>query len=291
MDVLKVHHDIAIENIMLVFKLLSIKELPNAPIAKASKAALISLGWSVLLNKHCDTTSNVFKNELSRLVEYQSILYHIVILSANDRLIRLADVVMLEIFNIEFYCDYYQSVLLKSEPSVHGLIMLLQLLKFKNDKHNLFLLPNYKETLLDIFVKGTVTTKVRPNSASISACKILLNFLTYDDFEKMLLPPLQRSVLRNPELVLHVVGLIIRELKFDLSQCAVSLSKLLIPNLYSKNDLARSESAEALRQLSLKCSKAEVITDMLNNVFHILSGSEGKISVTEYRINLLQVSE
>lgn len=276
---------------MAVFKALSCKELPNAPPQKSSKAALIALGWSVLLNKHCDQESNVFKTELPRLIEYQSMLYQIILYAFNDRLTNLANNVLYEIFESDMCYEQYMSLILKKEPASSTTVMLMLLIQFQQQqKENTCILSQHKDSLIEIFVKAFITSKNKPHCCCISACKILLNSLTKDNFEKSLLPPMQRAMLRNPELILQAVGFIIQEVNLDFSPYALQLGKVLIQNLYSKDEVARSESVESLKQLSMKCSTVNVIQELLKGIFSILHGSEGKITVAEYRVNLIQVS-
>lgn len=290
-NMLRFHHDAAVEGMLMVFKVLALKELANAPPNKSSKASLIALGWTVVLNKNANKQSNIFKDELPRLVEYQSHLYQIVLLAGNGRHKSLADNVMLEIFSDEYYYDYYKLLLLKKEPSCHFLITLLLLFNYKNDvKFALESMTAYKDDIVNYFIKAIISTKKKPPACFVTCCEFLLYSLTKEEFEIRMLPPMQRAVLRNPEIVLEATGLIIEKLNFDLSSYAIQLTKVVLPNLCSKNDTTRNEAAETLKQLSLKCASVDVITDIFKEVFEILNGSQGKVTVAEIRITILQVS-
>lgn len=63
----------------------------------------------------------------------------------------------------------------------------------------------------------------------------------------------------------------------------------VVANLYSKNDRARVESADLCKQLAYKCSDATVVSNILKLFFNIYHGSEGKLSTSEQKINILQV--
>lgn len=65
---------------------------------------------------------------------------------------------------------------------------------------------------------------------------------------------------------------------------------LIAANLYSKNEKARVESADLCKQLAYKCSDVNVVSDLLNLFFNIFNGSEGKLSTSEQKINILQVN-
>lgn len=62
-----------------------------------------------------------------------------------------------------------------------------------------------------------------------------------------------------------------------------------LANLYSQNERARNESADLCKQLALKCSDPTVVSNILNIFFNIYHGSEGKLSTSEQKINILQV--
>jgi len=66
-------------------------------------------------------------------------------------------------------------------------------------------------------------------------------------------------------------------------------SFLILANLYSQNERARIESADLCKQLALKCSDATVVSNVLKFLFNVYHGSEGKLSTSEQKINILQV--
>lgn len=289
-SLLTLQHDLAIENLMALLKVLACKELPNAPIDKASQAAITVLGWSTLINKHGDFESNVLKTELPRLIEYQSLLYHTILIGSTPRVLENVDRMVFEMLEDSGYFNEYLSLMLKKEANnSHSVVWLMLIFKSQHFS-SATLLNEYRNQLLDYFVKGIVTSKTKPHSNSIPASRILLSTLTKNEFESKLLPPLLRAMLRNPEIILNSVGLIVHEIQLDFSPYALQLGKILLQNLYSKDEMARIESVNCLKRLALKCSKANVIVELLQNIFAILNGSEGKITIAEYRINLVQVS-
>ncbi|XP_005190412.2 stalled ribosome sensor GCN1 [Musca domestica] len=278
-------HDAATEGLMMVFKVLALKELANAPPSKASRAALIALEWTILLNKHCDNDSKIFKDELPRLVDYQSHLYQIVLLASCAKMKRAADDIILEIFcedNTDNIYNSYKDLLLKKEPSSQSLVLLLTLLNYKKD------LATYKDDLIAIFVKAIIAAKKKPFSAIVLHSGLLLNTISKSEFETKLLPHMQRAVLRNPEVVIQAVGLIIQEINFDFSPYALKLTNVIIPNLCSKDETTRKEAAETVNKFASKCLNADIIAEMLQGLFDTLNGSGGKVTVAEIRINILE---
>lgn len=291
-DLLKVHHDLALEHINGVFKGILTKDLPGASPLKAGKAAIIALGWTMVVIKHLNRTSKVYKVEYPKLLEYQAQLYQTILLSGNLKVLAKTDRIIFEFFESDDNLpDEYFKEFLSKEPSSSVIVFLLLLTRYKQDVlQETEFMSEHRAKLIDHFVKGLITVKVKPNFNYILACKSLLKSLNKAEFEASLYPALQRSMLRSPEIVLQGVGYIVQELDMDMNDYAITLSKPLVQNLYSKDDTARSESVHSLKQLAAKCSSLKTIEDVLKHVFNVLNGSDGKITVAEYRMNILQVS-
>lgn len=291
-DMTTTHPDLTIEHFNAVFKSLCTKELVNAPPAKASTAAAIALVWTNSIALNVNRESDVGKAEFQKLMEYQSLLYALAIQSNNEKKTEKA-YSFIKSFWIKQTDDVvkmYFNKFIAMEAAHNVITFLSALLRFyRDEKSEISLLETNKAKLLDHFVKGVITCKAKPNCHHITACKILLASTTKDEFKSTLLPAMQRSMLRNPEIVLEGVGYIVRELNIDISDSFVDLGKVLIQNLYSKNDASRLESVNSLKEIAKKCSDAKAIETLLTQIFSVLGGSDGKITVAEYRINLLQV--
>lgn len=268
-----------------IFKALVQKELPSAPPLKGGQAALIALGWAVLI-----TVSAKTEGTEKKLLEHQLGLYQIVVAAGNEKLNTKGYEIVKELFekvsNAEkFYWDKLQS----AEPSAGGLLFLLAYAQYAKDESQTDLVVQNKAKLIEYFIKGLVSVKVKPNVNHFTACRVLLNNVNKEEFKSSILPALSRAMLRSPEIILQGVGAIVQELDLDLSDCSMDLGKTLIQNLYSKDDTARHDAVESLRYVANKCSDAKAIEVLVKQAFAVLNGSEGKITVAEYRINILQV--
>ena len=286
------HPDLAIEHFNAVFKSFCSKELASAPPAKASAAAVIALVWTNSVGLNAKRDSEVGKVEFLKLMEYQSLLYALAIQSNNEKVSEKAYSVIKTFWHklgddeLKKYFDKFIGM----EPAFNVVTFLSALLVFyRDEKSENEILSSNKAKLLDHFVKGLITAKTKPNFHHITACKILIQSMTKDEVKSALLPAMQRSMLRNPEIVLEGVGYIVKELRVDINDSISELGKVLIQNLYSKNDASRSESVESLKEIAKKCTDAKTIENLLTQIFSVLGGSDGKITVAEYRINLLQV--
>lgn len=286
------HPQLTVEHFNNVFKALVAKDLPSAPPLKGSQAAVIALGWSVLIIKNAKNESESEKSEFVKLIDYQTSLYQLALGSGNIKVSEKAFSVLKEHWEekpeLKTICF---EKLISAEPSSIGIIFMSAIIRYNSEvDSDLSLLEKNKVKILDHFIKGLITVKVKPNSSHITSCRLILKAVTKDEFKTLILPALQRSMLRSPEIVLETVGAIVAELELDVSEFAVDMGKTLIQNLYSKNDNARSEAAESLKQVAIKCSDVSAIEGLLKQVFAVFNGSDGKITVVEYRINVLQVS-
>ncbi len=287
------HPDASFEHFNNVLKGILSKELTAAPPLKASQAAVIALGWSISIASNVNyDASNVAKAELPKLIEIQSGLYQMGVSSDNSKVSEKATQILNTFFEQnEELMDIYFQKLLTIEPSSGVVLLMSVILALKQKIHgNNDLLTANKERIIEHFIKGLITVKVKPNSVCVTLCGVILKSITHNEFKSQILPALQRAMLRSPEIILQGVGAIVRELEIDVSEFSLDMGKTLIQNLYSKDDCARSEAVESLKQVAMKCSDVKAIEMLIKQVFAVLNGSDGKITVAEYRINVLQVS-
>ncbi|XP_049305778.1 eIF-2-alpha kinase activator GCN1 isoform X1 [Bactrocera dorsalis] len=288
-DIVKQHHDVATESLSSVVRTVLNKEILILTPQKSAKYSLIALGWTDLIIRNGDYNSNIFKTEYSKLVEYQSILYYNIFLSCNMRIIEMAEKLLFDSWiNLENYILCSSTIILK-EPAFNIINFLMLLLRFEHFKgHEEYIQKRHKSELFEHFIKSIIINKTKPQSSIVMACEPLLTIITQKDFEELIHPVLLKSILRSPEMAIRVMGLIFHKLNIDLSEYASSLGKVLLHHLYCKDDIVRGESLETLKELSLKCTTVDSIEYLLKGIFDTLDGHNGKITVAEYRIHLIQ---
>jgi hypothetical protein len=288
--------DFSLEHFNAVFKALCTKELVNAPPAKASVAAVIALNWTISIASFCIHSSDVAKTEIPKLIEFQSILYTLSLQTNNTKIVEKAYETLKSYWlqsddgeNGNILKRYFNKFF-AMEPSHYTFTMLMAILRYQlEEKSEDLFIDTHRKTYLDHFTKGLITVKTKVDCHLYEASRIYLDLLTEDEVRNSLLPAIQRSMLRNPETILEGVEYIIQGVRFNIDESGLEIGKVLIQNLHSKVDSNRVYAASGLKQLALKCSNQKSIEIMLQNIFAILNGSEGKITVAEYRINLLQV--
>lgn len=286
------HADLAYEHFNNVLKALVTKDLVAAPPLKGAQAAVLALGWANLVALHGDRETAVGKKEFPKLIENQAALYQLSLTSGIQKISDKAYSFVREFFaKKEDLEKVYFEKLIAAEPSSAVILFLSAILTYcKTEFDNLTLLEQNKAKLLDHVVKGLITVKTKPHASDIRGSAIVLAAITKDDFKATVLPALQRSMLRSPEVILRAVGAIVSEIPVDISDFAYDLGKTLVANLASKDETTRQEAVESLKQIAMKCAGVTAIEALLKEVFAVFNGSGGKITVVELRINLLQVS-
>lgn len=81
---------------------------------------------------------------------------------------------------------------------------------------------------MDTFIKTLISCKTKPLKTIVEACYPLLKKITHEQFKGLLLPALQKAMLRNPEIIIECVGLVLSGISLDLSQYAGDVGKSLI---------------------------------------------------------------
>lgn len=184
--------------------------------------------------------------------------------------------------------NQYWTILSSMEDSSQTLIFGCALLSYLQSKKNEELLQTVKKSMLDSFIKITISTKVKPDSYLVENCKPLLKILSHEDFKGVLLPALLRAILRNPEIIMASVGHILSSVSLDLSSYAAELGKPIATCLHSSEDAIRDHSAFATESLAKQCSGASAVRGLLTLYFGVLQGSDGKLTVTSHKISMLQ---
>lgn len=82
--------------------------------------------------------------------------------------------------------------------------------------------------MLDSFIKSLISVKARPNANFIQGSYDLLHLMQAVDVQEVLLPALQKAMLRSPETIVEAVGVVIGNLDVFVDGVAVDIGKSLI---------------------------------------------------------------
>ncbi|KAJ1530782.1 hypothetical protein ONE63_005633 [Megalurothrips usitatus] len=256
-----------------------------------SQTALQAFIWScILVEQGFKDASDDSKAEFPALLDAQAVLLCAVVSSKVQKNTLKAQRLIYKMWSSkESNVDLYISTLQKhKDPSQYTVVLGSYLIEHLVNVNKTESVNKIKASLLETFIKVSVSVKAKPSSYVVDESRALLRQLSHDEFKSQLLPAVQKAMLRNPEIILECVGHIISALSLDLSQYAVDIGKSLASNLHSKEDQARNEAADACRRLARQCSDAGAIEQLLNLIFAVFHGSEGKLTVAEQKISVLQ---
>ncbi|KAJ8939614.1 hypothetical protein NQ318_012337 [Aromia moschata] len=183
----------------------------------------------------------------------------------------------------KLYLDIIQNVELNQNNIVLASIIVKRL-SSTNDE----LLKSYLDKLVDGFTKNFISCKVRPSPNIVMACYPLLHQVNNELFKRIVLPALQKAMLRNPEIILECVGLVISGINLDLGEYAMEIGKSLVVQLHSKDDNARREAADTCKRLANKINDPKALEELLKKTFDVFHGSDGKLTVIDHKMSVLQ---
>ncbi|KAI9565775.1 hypothetical protein GHT06_009568 [Daphnia sinensis] len=255
-----------------------------------AKELLAAFDWSYKLLVHgFKDASNCTGVPFQKLVEAQSCLYTSILASKSKKMSAKAYHKLVQGWKqIPGSEVKYWEALRELETSFQSLVLSCAVLSFVQDNKNTELLSSMRQSLLDSFIKVAITTKVKPDAYFVEQCKPFLKLLTHEDFKGLLLPALLKAMLRSPEIILGCVGQVLASVSIDLSAYAADLAKPIATCLHSKEDLTREEAAFATEALAKQCSEATAVRSLLNLLFGVLQGSEGKLTLSSHKISVLE---
>ncbi|KAL1132575.1 hypothetical protein AAG570_010527, partial [Ranatra chinensis] len=262
----------------------------TAPTKSTAQSALFALSWSsILINCALHNCKDEGKPEFQNIVNAQAVLYSTIIEAGYKKKTEKAHHMLAQMWKSNNLNLTLYNVGLSCLPeSIHSVVFGSYYIKFLVENKHTDLVVLHKLKLLDQFVKIIVGSKVKVKDYVVTACRPLLLLLLHNEFSEILLPALQKAMLRNPELALHTVSKVLANLSLDLSQYALNIGKTVATSLYSKDDNGREAAVEACRSLASQCSDSGPVEALLEHLFHIFNGSQGKITVSTHKISILQ---
>ncbi|KAL0272371.1 UNVERIFIED_CONTAM: hypothetical protein PYX00_005366 [Menopon gallinae] len=286
----KCHRDAALKH--LVLTLYDHASVHKNIVASKNTAntALCSLSWTCILVQSCND-KNFLETyvEYQKLVETQAMLILSICAAENKKQIEHAQHLMNLMWNrVQFSWEMYGDTMTKLEPSPHYVLLGSFYLKFLKQNKQDSLIKKYKTSIIDALVKVGISCKKKPESYIVKESTGVLQLVTHEEFSSTILPALQKAILRSPEIILENVSFVLSGLSLDLSQYVMDIGKQIVANLHSNDDLSRDLAAEACRQLARQCTDSTSLQNLLNHLFEVYNGSEGKLTVTAQKISMLQ---
>ncbi|XP_014262100.1 eIF-2-alpha kinase activator GCN1 [Cimex lectularius] len=260
------------------------------PTKSTAQSNLYALTWSaLLLTNTLNKVKEELKSEIKNIINAQAILLTSILAANNQKKSYKAQHILSSIWKSDdkMIILYEKGVLaLPESPSsvVFGSIFVNYLHKEKHTET----INSLKARLVELLVKTVIGSKTRIPSHVVTSCKPLLVLVNHSEFSEVLLPSLQKALLRNPELTLHVLDKLLANVSIDLSKYAVDLGKTIANNLCSNDDETRHQASEGLKALATQCSDPDSISALATHLFQDFSRSQGKITVASHKLTILQ---
>ncbi|XP_020492033.2 stalled ribosome sensor GCN1 [Labrus bergylta] len=259
------------------------------PSKSAGSAAFICLSWTCLLVRTVFSAPEKREGPVWRkMVEVQSLLVAEVVGGAKTTAQKssLKNLSHLWVENSGLV-DEYISTLLTLDQSPTSLAMLGVCLDFCTAQKDKATIEKHKSPLLDLYIKSVLMSKTKPWQHVLEKSGSLLRHVSHSDFKELLLPTLQKTMLRSPENAMQTVSCLLSAVTLDLSQYAMDIGKAVASQLKANNPQLMEEAVQAMQHLVQQCSDSSSVQDIVTHLFKILGGSEGKLTVVAQKMSVL----
>ncbi|XP_019394778.1 PREDICTED: eIF-2-alpha kinase activator GCN1 isoform X1 [Crocodylus porosus] len=261
----------------------------GVPSKSSGSAAVLALSWTCLLARVVFPTWDKRQGEIwKKLVEVQCLLLLEVLGGSHKHAVDGAVKKLKKLWKENLgLVDQYLSVILGLEPNQSYAAMLGLLVQFCTIQKEMDVVNRHKSALLDFYVKTILMSKTKPQKHLLENCSPLLRYMSHAEFKDLVLPTLQKSLLRSPENVIETISCLLVSVKLDLSQYAVDIVKGLASHLKSNSPQLMDEAVVALKNLAWQCSDPSAVESLGRHLFAILGGSEGKLTVVAQKMSVL----
>uniref|UniRef100_A0A8C7IIN2 GCN1 activator of EIF2AK4 n=1 Tax=Oncorhynchus kisutch TaxID=8019 RepID=A0A8C7IIN2_ONCKI len=155
----------------------------GAPSKSTGSAAFTGLAWTCLLVRSVFSAPEKREGPIwKKLVSERVQLYNHYIGSANPGL-----------------ADQYIRTILSLEQNPSSLALLGVCLDFCTTHKDMATVEKHKSAVLDLYMKAVLMSKTRPHQHILDKSGSLLRHVSHSEFKVLLLPALQKAMLRSPE--------------------------------------------------------------------------------------------
>lgn len=133
-----------------------------------------------------------------------------------------------------------------------------------------------RSALLKIFVETVVTAKGKPRAVDVEACIPLVASLSAEEFGSQVIPGVQRMMKRSPEVITSTLGVLIPELKLNLSEWAAELMAAAVAQLQSSDQKQRVDATRAAQALCEGASSPDLLQRLADHLADHVSSKKAK---------------
>uniref|UniRef100_A0A8C9FZC0 GCN1 activator of EIF2AK4 n=1 Tax=Pavo cristatus TaxID=9049 RepID=A0A8C9FZC0_PAVCR len=256
--------DATAKNLLQSLQSSGISGKAGAPSKSSGSAALLALSWTCLLVRTVFPTPDKRQGETwKKLVEVQCLLLLEVLGGSHKQAVVGAVKKLNRLWKEnQDLVDQYLSVILGLEPNQSYAAMLGLVVQFCTAQKETDIIKRHKSALLDFYVKTILMSKTKPQKHVLDSCSPLLRYVSHAEFKDLLLPTLQKSLLRSPENVIE-------------SEPHVKICPCLIDFMQFSNSVQlMDEAVVALKNLARQCSDPSAVESLGRHLFAILGGEQ-----------------
>uniref|UniRef100_A0A665VTG2 GCN1 activator of EIF2AK4 n=1 Tax=Echeneis naucrates TaxID=173247 RepID=A0A665VTG2_ECHNA len=259
------------------------------PSKSTGSAAFISLSWTYLLVPTVFSVPE--KREVTiwkKMVEVQSLLVAEVVGGAKTITQKSSLKNLSHLWEKHpGLVEEYMSTLLTLDQGPVTLVMLGVCLDFCAVQKHQATIEKHKGAILDLYIKSVLMSKTKPHKHILEKSSSLLRHVSHSEMKQLILPTLQKTMLRSPENAMQTISYLLSAVTLDLSQYALEIGKAIASQLKANNAQLMEEAVQAMRNLAQQCSDPTAVEDIVTHLFKILGGSEGKLTVIAQKMSVL----
>ncbi|XP_036730763.1 LOW QUALITY PROTEIN: eIF-2-alpha kinase activator GCN1 [Balaenoptera musculus] len=261
----------------------------GVPSKSSGLGCLLALSWTCLLVRIVFPSRAKRQGDIwNKLVEVQCLLLLEVLGGSHKHAVDGAVKKLTKLWKENpGLVEQYLSAILSLEPNQNYAAMLGLLVQFCTSHKEMDVVSRHKSALLDFYMKNILMSKVKPQKYLLDNCAPLLRYMSHSEFKDLILPTIQKSLLRSPENVLETISSLLASVTLDLSHYALDIVKGLAGQLKSNSPRLMDEAVLALQNLVRQCSDSSAMEALARHLFAILGGSEGKLTIVAQKMSVL----
>ncbi|KAM9360287.1 stalled ribosome sensor GCN1 [Symphorus nematophorus] len=259
------------------------------PSKSSGSAAFIGLSWTCLLVSSVFSASEKRQGAIwKKMVEVQSLLVAELVGGAKTVAQKSSLKNLSHLWQDNpGLVDEYISTLLSLDQNPTNLAMLGMCLDFCAAQKDKDTIEKHKSAMLDLYIKSVLMSKTKPQQHVLDKSGSLLRHVSHSEFKELLLPTVQKTMLRSPENAIQTISCLLSAVTLDLSQYAMDIGKAIASQLKANNTQLMEEAVQAMQNLAQQCSDPTAVQDIVTHLFKILGGSEGKLTVVAQKMSVL----
>ena len=205
------------------------------------------------------TSASALAEDGNKILELQSGLAAVVFAVGSQAMKVKAEKLLEKIWADQERQDQYVKALLNAGNGLQVAVLASKLVSYLAANKCEENLKKVRQFVKETVTKTLLTSKTRLPRSSMLQLKPFLKLLSHEEFKSEILPVMNKSLLRSPEIALTAVSVVLQSLNLDLSAYAAELGQTFCTNLKSKDDQIREDSVEAMAALSKQCSDESAV--------------------------------